>query len=155
MPVFAEKLFSLGLGRIAKGALAADVTIAIEDGVDRKVEFIGRGCFGNISAGPGVEGGKRILLLGVLRQNDDGQLAQTDLKPVEEIESIAPFKKQVQEDQVRLVFAHGGLGFGDRLGFAATLELFLAGDPIYQVLPKHGVILNDEDTALGNRISYG
>jgi hypothetical protein len=145
----------LRVGRIAKGALTADVTIAVEDRVDGKVEFIGRGVFGNISAGPGVERGERILLLGILRENDDGERAQADLKPMEEIESIAVVEKQVEEDQIRAVFANGGLGLRNGFGFAATFELFLAGDPIHQVLPKHSVVLNDEDTPLGNMVSDG
>jgi hypothetical protein len=137
-----------------KCSLAADVTSALEDGIDGKVKFLRSGSFGNISAGAGVEGSDRILLLGVLRENDDGQLVQTDLKPVEEIESITTFEKQIQQDQIRVVFADGGLGFRDGFGFAATFELFLPGDPIYEVLPEHGVILNHEDTPLGDMASY-
>jgi hypothetical protein len=142
------------LGCGAKRSLTADITTALEDGVYGKVEFVRSRGFGNISAGPGLEGGDRILLLGILRENNDGQLAQTDLKPMEEIEPITAFEKQIQQNQIRLVFAHGGLRFRDGFGFAATFELFLPSDPIHEVLPKHGVILDHKDTPLGNVVSY-
>jgi ABC-type microcin C transport system permease subunit YejB len=102
--------------------------------------------------GAGLEGCDCVLLLGVLGKDDHGEVVGTDPEPMKEIESIFSFEEQIQQNQVRLMLAQGRLGFGDGFRFAATFEFLLAGDPVDQILAKHGMVLNNEDAPFNGTV---
>ncbi len=87
-----------------------------------------------------------VQVIGVHGPNQHAGPFGARLDPFDEIDAVARFQGNIDDDDVRLRLGETGESVGEALGFTANFEVAVCSDEMRQARADNGVIIDHEDT---------